>query len=74
MDYRSYVGVTPDRDGVEWSPGRCKVFDDGPARVPRRRAGLAQRLFKIRQRLPSWAMAEATVDANYAAVVARVLC
>ena len=26
VDYWSYVGVTPDRDGVEWSPGRCKVF------------------------------------------------
>ena len=36
-------GRHPDRDGVEWSPGRCKVFSTtGLPAFPRRRAGLAR--------------------------------
>ena len=67
VDYWSYVGVTPDRDGVEWSPGRCKSSRRrGCPRFPSTHRARTARLFKIRRAFPSEAMAEATVDANYA--------
>ena len=67
MDYWSYVGVTPDRDGVEWSPGRCKVFSTtGLPAFPVDAPGSHNDYSKYAESFPSEAMAEATVDANYA--------
>ena len=67
VDYWSYVGVTPDRDGVEWSPGRCKVFSTtGLPAFPVDAPGSHNDYSKYAESFPSEAMAEATVDANYA--------
>ena len=67
VDYWSYVGVTPDRDGVEWSPGRCKVFSTtGLPAFPVNPLGSHNDYSKYAESFPNEAMAEATVDANYA--------
>ena len=67
VDYWSYVGVTPDRDGVEWSPGRCKVFSTtGLPSFPVDAPGSHNDYSKYAESFPNEAMAEATVDANYA--------
>ena len=67
VDYWSYVGGTPDRDGGEWSPGRCKVFSTtGLPAFPVDAPGSHNDYSKYAESFPSEAMAEATVDANYA--------
>ena len=67
VDYWYYVGVTPDRDGVEWSPGRCKVFSTtGLPAFPVDAPGSHNDYSTYAESFPNEAMAEATVDANYA--------
>ena len=62
VDYWSSWASRPTATAsVVAGPDQDQDLDDGPARVPRRRAGLAQRLFKIRRRPTHEAMAEATV-------------
>jgi len=67
VDYWSYIGVTPDREGVEWSPGRCKVLSTtGLPSFPVDPPGAHNDYARYGESFPPEAMREAAVDANYA--------
>ena len=72
VDYWGYVGVTPDRDGVEWSPGRCKVFSTtGLPAFPVDPPGSHNDYARYAVAFPSAEMLEDVVDRKYAAQAAR---
>ena len=66
VDYWSYIGVTPDRDGVEWSPGRCRVLSTtGLPAFPVDAEGSHNDYARYEAAFPSAEMLEAAVDANF---------
>ena len=67
VDYWSYVGVTPDREGVEWSPGRCNVFSTtGLPAFPVAAPGSHNDYAAYDAAFPVDEMREAVVDARFA--------
>ena len=78
VDYWSYVGVTPDRDGAEWSPGRCDVFSTtGLPAFPVDPPGSRNNVYgnyaagDYAAAFPPAEMLEAVVEERYAAQQAR---
>ena len=73
VDYWGYVGVTPDRDGAEWSPGRCDVFSTtGLPSFPVDERGAHNDYDAYADAFPKAEMLEAAVDAKYDAQAARM--
>jgi hypothetical protein len=73
VDYWGYVGVTPDRDGAEWSPGRCDVFSTtGLPSLPVDERGAHNDYDAYADAFPKAEMLEAAVDAKYDAQAARM--